>query len=222
MARTLARVAGLVLLIPLVYLLLAVAGALIPRNVGWQQPERGIPVFVSSNAVHADLIVPARATGVDWYALLPPAGVPDPASAAGWIAIGWGQRDFYLKTRNWSDLTLGVAAKAMLGGEALLHVEHRSRPGPSASTRPLHLSPDGYRRMARAIARSFVSDGEGRAIPLPGSGYKDDDVFYEARGTYHAFTTSNQWTANRVADAGATIGVWTPFAQSLMWRFDEE
>jgi uncharacterized protein (TIGR02117 family) len=62
-------------------------------------------------------------------------------------------------------------------------------------------------------------DAEGRARPLVGEGYGDHDTFYEAHGRYHAFRTSNQWTADILAQAGVRIGVWTPFDRGIMWRF---
>lgn len=200
-------------------MLAALAGALIPRNVGCEEPAQGVLVFVRTNGVHADVVLPARAAGVDWYDLLPPEHVRNPALAGGWVGIGWGQREFYLETERWADLTARNAVRALLGGGALMHVGHLPQPSASALHRPLRISPDAYRRMAEAVARSFERDLQGRPVPLVGEGYADNDVFYEARGTYHAFRTSNQWTADMLAHAGVRVGIWTPFEQSIMWRF---
>ncbi|MFN3945942.1 MAG: TIGR02117 family protein [Allosphingosinicella sp.] len=210
------------LAVPLLYLLAALAGALVPRNPGWQEPDAGVQIFVRTNGVHADLVLPADAEGVDWYALLPPDHVRDPGAADGWVGIGWGQREFYLETERWADLTLRTAVRALTGGDPLMHVAHMGTPRPSAAHRPLRLPPDAYRRMAEAIAASFERDADGAAIPLTGEGYRDNDTFYEAHGTYHAFRTSNQWTGDILGHAGVRIGVWTPFEQGIMWRFRDE
>lgn len=195
-----------------------IAGALLPRNAGWHQPAAGIEIFVRTNGVHADLVLPAAALGIDWYTLAPPEHAADPFVADGWIAIGWGQREFYLETPTWADLRIGTALNALTGGDALMHVEHGSRPPQDAWHRPLRIDSAGYRRMANAIGRSFAL-ADGRSQPLPDRGYTSTDVFYEAEGLYHAFRTSNQWTADMLAEAGVTIGVFTPFEQSFMWRF---
>jgi uncharacterized protein (TIGR02117 family) len=205
--------------VPVCYLAVAVAGAVLLRNAGWQEPEAGIEIFVRTNGVHVDLVMPARAADVDWYALAPPSHVEAPNAADGWVAIGWGQREFYLETQSFADLRFGTASRAILGGDALMHVQHGSQPTATYRYRPLRLDPEGFRRMADAITRSFRVDAHGQAIPLLGRGYGADDVFYEAHGTYHAFRTSNQWSGDMLAEAGVAIGIWTPFSQSIMWRF---
>lgn len=216
--RIAGRIALAVAVLPVLYVAAAIAGALLPRNAGWQEPDRGIEIYVRTNGVHADLVLPASAGAVDWYALAPPEHAADPGSAEGWIAVGWGQREFYLETETWSDLRIRTAMQALAGGEALMHVNHGSRPPTTANHRPLRLDPEGYRRMADAIAGTFRRDEQGRAIPLPGRGYDDHDVFYQAHGVYHALRTSNQWTADMLAEGGVEIGVFTPFAQGVMWR----
>jgi uncharacterized protein (TIGR02117 family) len=213
------RALAALLTTPLLYILAALAGALIPRNAGWEEPTGGVQIFVRTNGVHADVVLPAQAEGIDWYEIVPPEHVRDPGAAGGWIGVGWGQREFYLETERWADLTVRNAVRALTGGNTLMHVGHLLQPHPSAIYRPLRVSPDAYRRMAEAIARSFERGVEGNVVPLIGEGYGDHDTFYEARGTYHALRTSNQWTSDVLAYAGVTIGVWTPFEQGIMWRF---
>jgi uncharacterized protein (TIGR02117 family) len=201
------------------YLTAAIVGALVPRNPGWEQPEAGILIWVRTNGVHADLVLPARVAGIDWYEILPPQHVRDAALAGGWIGIGWGQREFYLETPTWGDLTLGTALRALAGGSALMHVTHLSRPRADRWHRPVRITPEAYARLAEAVLADFDRDAQGRPVPLPGTGYGASDTFYEARGTYHAFRTSNVWTGEMLAIAGVRIGVWTPFEQSIVWRF---
>lgn len=135
------------------------------------------------------------------------------------MAFGWGQREFYLETPRWSDLTVRNAARSVFGGDALMHVEHVSPPRSSPDTRPVTLDWPAYRRLVAAVTEGFVIKNAGRPIPLLGKGHDDDDAFYLATGQYNAFRTSNQWAADALADAGVRIGVWTPFAQGIMWRF---
>lgn len=205
--------------VPLLYVVAAVIGSLVPRNAGWREPAEGVQIFLRSNGVHVDLVLPARAQGFDLYRLLPPGHVADPRAAQGWIGLGWGQREVYLETPQWRDLTLRNAVRATLGGGALMHVDHVGAPQPSADTRPVRLEPAAYRRLVAAALADFVRGRDGRPIPLPGRGYGIDDVFYEAGGRYSALRPSNQWTADALAQAGVRVGVWTPFAQGILWRF---
>jgi uncharacterized protein (TIGR02117 family) len=203
------------------YLAAAFVGALVPRNAAWQQPDAGVLIWVRTNGVHADLVLPARAAGIDWYRVTPPEHVREPAHADGWIGIGWGQREFYLETPTWGDLTAGTALRALVGGSALMHVTHLSRPQPGRWYRPVRLTPQAYRTLADAVLAGFERDAQGRALPLPGAGYGPMDTFYQAHGTYHAFRTSNVWTGDMLAIAGVRIGIWTPFEQSILWRIPE-
>lgn len=205
--------------LPLLYLLAAVVGSLVPRNSGWQEPSQGVLIFLRDNGVHVDLVLPASAAGIDLYLLVPPSHIADPEAARGWVAFGWGQREFYLETPRWSDLTVRNAARSVFGGDALMHVEHMARPRPSPDTRPLTLDRQAYGRLVAAVIGGFATQEAGGTIPLLGRGHGDDDVFYEATGRYDAFRTSNQWTADALADVGVRIGAWTPFAQGIMWRF---
>ena len=57
--------------IPALYLLAALVGSLVPVNRGWSEPDEGITIYLASNGIHADLILPAEAQGLDWRPLLP-------------------------------------------------------------------------------------------------------------------------------------------------------
>src|SRR5215213_7018326 len=52
--------------IPALYLLAALFGSLIPVNRGWVEPDQGVTVYLADNGVHADIIMPAVAQGLDW------------------------------------------------------------------------------------------------------------------------------------------------------------
>ena len=148
--------------------------------------------------------------------------ISDPGRAGGWVAFGWGQREFYLETPRWADLTAQNAIRSVIGGEPLLHIEHLGRPRISPETRAIRLDPEAYRRLVASIERYFILDQSRRTIPLRGRGYGPNDIFYEARGRYSALKTSNQWTSDRLAEAGVEIGIWTPFAQGILWRYRGE
>lgn len=78
-------------------------GGAIPANPGWRPPARGIPVYLASNGIHVDLIVPKVAAGdgwrVDWRPLLRPAHLRDPRYAGyDHAGFGWGDARFYRDT----------------------------------------------------------------------------------------------------------------------------
>lgn len=212
-----------VLLLPLLYLVAALAGGLIPANRGWQQPDRGILVFVETNGVHTWIVMPTVTPEMDWRTLVPAADIRSPKSAGNYVAIGYGNREFYLNTPAWKDLTVRRALGAALGtGPSLIHVYHQRDPRPSENERPIVLTSEQYRRMAAFIAGSFDRTARGRTIPLIGRGYGRSDVFYEARGGYNLFYTCNQWAGEALRTAGVRMGIWTPFSQAIMARIEAD
>jgi uncharacterized protein (TIGR02117 family) len=213
---------GLALLIglPLLYFLAAILGTLIPANSDWKEPERGVTIFVRTNGVHTWIMTPKMAEGVDWRSFADPGHIRDRRYAGGdYIAFGFGNRDFYLNTPSWSDLSLPTAFAAAFGrGPALLHVDHVWNPRPGEYQQPIRISPGEYRRLASHIRESFALDAGGRPIPLLGRGYGASDIFYEAKGRYDARRTCNEWSGEALRTAGIRTGIWTPMSQSVMWR----
>lgn len=210
---------GALLALPLLYFLAALIGGLVPANPGWQPPREGVTIFLRTNGVHTWIIVPTVNAEMDWRPLAPPAHIKDPRYAGNYLAMGYGNREFYLNTPRWEDLRLQTALTAAFGrGRSLMHVEHETNPRISGHQRPLLLTSDQYRRLARHIEASFERDLKGQTRPLLGRGYGPADVFYEARGPYNAFLTCNEWTGAALRAAGVRTGIWTPLSQSIMLR----
>ena len=213
------RVALALLAIPALYLLAALIGALVTVNSNWREPDTGVTIYLADNGVHADLILPASAQGLDWRPLLPRSDFADVPTDAGWIAFGAGERRVYLDTPTWGDITPRTAWAALTGGERVMHVEWTRDPGYAA--REIRLTPEQYRRLWAAIRAGFVLDGAGKPIRIDHPGYGPRDAFYEGYGKASAIDTCNQWVASRLRLAGVKAPAWSPFAEGLTWRYRE-
>lgn len=215
-----AKALGLAIALPILFVLAGIIGSIIPANAGWQEPRAGITIFVRTNGVHTWLVLPKVAAGVDLRPLADPTHIADRRyGASDHAAFGFGNRDFYLNTPTWADLTLPTALAAAFGrGPGLMHVDHVHAPRENEYQSALVLSQDQYRRLAGHISESFVRDPDGRLRPLIGRGYGPSDMFYEAHGPYDAARTCNEWTGEALRKAGVRTGIWTPFSQSIMWR----
>ena len=215
-------VAGIVS-VPLFYILAALLLGLVPANVAFNQagPD-GVTIFVLSNGIHTWIVMPKVNADMDWRLYAQPQHLRDPRwGNADHVAIGYGNRDFYLNTPTWGDLTVRRAFAAFFGGgPTLLHVVHVDRPQAEPDQRPIRISHAQYRRLSGFIQARFRMDPGGRPIPLLGRGYGPDDMFYEANGGYSFIFTCNEWTGRALRQAGVRTGLWTPFNQSIMWRLD--
>lgn len=216
------RIAAGIVAVPFLYLLAAFVLGAVPANVAFHQPARGITIFVRSNGVHTWIVMPKVNDEMDWRPYARPEHLRDPRwGHADHVAIGYGNREFYLNTPTWGDLSPRTAALALFGsGGTLLHLEHIHRPRAEESQRPIRIDADQYRRLAGYIQRRFRLDPGGRPIPVTGRGYGPHDMFYEANGGYSFVMTCNEWTGRALRAAGIRTGLWTPFEQSIMWRLD--
>jgi uncharacterized protein (TIGR02117 family) len=212
-----ARIAAAILAIPLLYIFAALIGGLIPVNADWIESDDGINVYVANNGVHADLVLPAKAQGLDWLPLLPKSDMADVPGNAEWIAFGAGERRVYLETPTWGDLSFRTAAIALTGGERVMHVEWVQDPAYAA--RAIRLTPEQYRRLWAAIREGFELDQNGRPIRIDHPGYGPSDVFYRATGKANALRSCNAVAANWLRLAGIKASAWPPFAEGLVWRF---
>ena len=209
--------------VPLLYFLAALLLGAVPANVAFHEAgEEGVTIFVMSNGVHTWIVMPKVDADMDWRLYASPRHLRDPRwGNADHVAIGYGNREFYLNTPTWGDLSLGTAFTAMFGsGTTLLHVEHIDRPRPEPMQRPIRLAPGQYRRLVAFIRERFKLGPDGRPIPVPGRGYGPYDAFYEANGGFSAILNCNEWTGRALRTAGVRMGLWTPLEQSVMWRLD--
>ena len=211
------RIAIALLAIPGIYLFAALIGSLVPVNSIWTEPRDGITIYIADNGVHADLVLPANAQGLDWRPLVPRSDFADVPPDAAWVAFGAGERRVYLETPTWADLSLKTAAIALTGGERVMHVEWVDNPAYAA--REVRLTPEQYRRLWASIRAGFRLDADGKPIRIDHPGYGPRDAFYEGVGKANAIHTCNQWAASRLRLAGVEAPLWSPFVNGLTWRY---
>ena len=181
-------------------------------------PVKGLPptgatpvqAWVLSNGIHTDLVLPMRGPGMDWSTLFHPAHVRAAPADTQYIAIGWGDREIYLHTPQWADLTVARTVRAALGrNDALLHVSHLRHADLAVGTaHPLPLSQAQYERLTAYVLAALP---QGQARPVADAHYAHNDAFYEARGSANLFRTCNNWTGEGLRAAGVTVSRWTPF-----------
>lgn len=213
---TVLALAGSVLL----YLAAAWAGARIPVNTAYRPVATGIPVYLQSNGVHIDVVLPLSAGCACDRRHAPRIGVLEqafdtavPAPRWQWVAVGWGSEQFMLNVPDWDALTPGIALRAITGLDgSVLRLSSVSEPVAGADTRRLLLSPEEYRRLLRYLRDAAGAAPEERAAPIAGP----EDRFYRAGARYSLFQTCNEWVGRGFARAGVRVPLWTPFDRALL------
>jgi uncharacterized protein (TIGR02117 family) len=220
--RVLRRITQGLLALLLIYASIVLIG-LIPVNNDFIPPEDGIEIRIISTAVHADIIVPLVTDDFDWTELFPHELFPEDTQQATHLAIGWGDRGFFLETPTWNDLTLRTAAAALLWPtDSCIHATMMSEGDWRGEGRAVRISRQQYRMIVQFIQRYLKRDETGGVIVIPEITYGDDDVFVESRGRYHAVNTCNTWVGRGMKQAGIRTAWLTPMPRTMFIWLPED
>lgn len=207
----------MLLALPALYMAAALIGSLVPVNPSWTEAAEGTTIYIADNGIHADIIMPVRAQGLDWAPLLPKrdfAAVPD---GSRWIAFGSGEKHVYLDTPTWWDIRPRTVWAALTGGPRVIHVEYVQ--SPYYAVRQIRLRPEEYRRLWAAIRADFALDPSGRPKRVEHPGYGEADAFFKATGNANAVRTCNAVVARWLRLAGVKTSLWPPFTPGLIWQY---
>ncbi|MBT6274741.1 MAG: TIGR02117 family protein [Chromatiales bacterium] len=202
-----------VVAVPLAYVGIATALMVFPANREAPPPpaESSVTIYLVSNGVHVDFVLPVNHHDVTWTRQFPFSDFKDAPENAEWVAVGWGDREFYLHTRRWSDLTIARAFGAVSGSHgALLHVTYLKGAWLRSPLWKVQLSPGQYQRLAAYVRDTASLDHNGVAVAAA-AGYGRIDAFFEAAGQYSPLNTCNAWVGQGLREAGVTVSRWTPF-----------
>jgi uncharacterized protein (TIGR02117 family) len=183
-------------------------------NEDWRPDPDGITIYLVDNGVHTGIVLPVLAAGVDLRTQFRASDLPDARQAGSWLIFGWGDRQFYLETPQWSDVRpMTVLVAAFGSGQSLLHVDHIDGPEDLIEPRPISISRGEYRKLVGLI---LATRQRGSAAV---AGYGPRDVFYPANGRYSMVRTCNVWTGDTLAAAGIRAPLWSPFSGGVMHWF---
>jgi uncharacterized protein (TIGR02117 family) len=208
--RWLTRLVLLLLATIACYLLIALVG-LIPVNNDFRPTPDGIEIWLVSSPIHTDIVLPIRTATIDWRTRFPEGSFSVDPALATHVAIGWGNKQFYIYTPTWADLRFSTAFRALFWpSDSCMHVSLCDAELLPKNAHSVKISADQYRRMVEYIDRGFRHTGNGSAIVIPHSAYGPADAFFEAEGNYHCFNTCNCWTGRALRAAGIRAGWYTP------------
>jgi uncharacterized protein (TIGR02117 family) len=198
----------------------AVLAAFVPRPLFPVEAAGGgvVEIFVASNPIHSDIIIPfddvmrkefaflKAGNGADWF---------DNPNVR-FISFGWGGRAFYLETPTWDRLQAVPLFKGLTIDNAVMHVEPLGEifPG-NPNVTPLRISAGGLVSLRKEIRASFMQGADQAPMLIAGKSYGQSDDFYEATGHFNALLGCNTWAARMLRVAGLRTGLWNPLPQSL-------
>lgn len=177
-------------------------------------------IFIRSNKVHTDLVLPVETSQINWAKLFPYTDTKGKDTHFEYVGIGWGDKGFYLDTPEWKDLKPTTAFVAATGlGKAALHVTYYKAVNEDELTRPIWISDAQYQSIINSIKEKIIWQNNQPINIKTDAQYGDDDAFYEANGKYSIFHTCNTWTNNVLKKAGLKASYWTAFDNGLMSQY---
>jgi uncharacterized protein (TIGR02117 family) len=181
-----------------------------------------VSIYIITNGVHTDIAVPLKNDYYDWSKEIKYAHTKLTDTNMNYLAMGWGDKGFYLETPRWADLKFSVAFNATFGlGSTAIHATFYSALRENTSCKKILISKEQYQRLIQYIYNSFQKNKEGHFMHInTNANYNNMDAFYEANGKYSAFKTCNTWANNALKACGQKACLWTPFDTGIFLKYE--
>ena len=219
--RQLLILVGFLLGVIFLYVILALLLPLIPINAKKTTDPKVVELYILTNGVHTDLVLPVRTSQIDWSQKLPFKNTKGQKTDFRYIAFGWGDKGFYLDTPTWSQLKFSTAFKAAFWlSDSAMHCTYYKQMKEGNDCKKMMLTEQQYQDLIQFIDSRFDKDAAGHYILVPTNAvYGDDDAFYDAKGSYNFTYTCNTWANDGLKVAGQKAALWTATDFGIFWHY---
>ncbi|MDA6069393.1 TIGR02117 family protein [Flavobacterium sp. AC] len=183
------------------------------------KPE--VEIYILTNGVHTDIVMPTKNDQIDWSQQVKFENTKAADSTYKYIAMGWGDKGFYLETPEWSDLKASVAFKAVSGlSNTAIHATYYKKLKEADDCKRMMISKEQYDRLIKYISDSFQKDASGNFLNIKTNAiYGKTDAFYEANGSYSLFHTCNTWANSGLKASGQKCCYWTALDSGIFSKY---
>jgi len=184
-------------------------------------PGNDVIIYISTNGDHTDIIVPVTNQIKDWRSEISYQNTISKDSTNKYVAIGWGDKGFYLNTPTWSQLKFSVAFRAAFAlSTSAVHATFCDNLQESADCKKITISNDQYTQLVKYIDNTFKRDAQGGVINIKTTAnYDREDAFYEAKGKYNLFFTCNTWANGALKACGQKAALWTVSDVGIFYHY---
>jgi len=148
-----------------------------------------VAIYIQTNGDHTDIVVPVKNQVKDWNEEISYQNTKSRDTTAKYVAIGWGDKGFYLNTPTWAQLKFSVAFKAAFAlSTSAVHTTFCKQLKEDNDCKKILISNEQYKKLVAYIDDSFIRDTQGKVINIKtNANYDDEDAFYEAKGNTTCF-----------------------------------
>ncbi len=218
------KIIGRIVLGIIIFLLFYVGAAyFLPKITIDAEPNTSdeIAIFIKTNGVHTDIVVPTKDKMIDWSQTFKFQNTDIADSTFQYLAIGWGDKGFYLETPTWAELKFSTAFKAAFGlSTTALHTTYYRNMPENETCKKILISKKQYRRLIDFIRNSLDLDINRHVEFIQtDANYTQTDAFYEANGHYSLFHTCNTWANEALLSCGQRACWWTPTDSGIFAKY---
>ncbi|MEM9919658.1 MAG: TIGR02117 family protein [Bacteroidota bacterium] len=203
------------------YFLFMLIGYFVPVNRKYEIVAGGVDIYLHSNGMHTDFILPTEHPLFDWKKIIPEKPFDQSLSDTPYIGVGWGDKAFYLDLETWDQLTFKMAAVSLLvpTTPTLMHITaYEQLPYEAKKLTKISISKAQYVKLCSYVLDSFDFDEKQNVQLIPDVGYAENDNFYHAHGSYHALYTCNYWVNHGLKKIGVRTSLWTPTDRGIFYQ----
>ena len=181
-----------------------------------------VTIYIKTNGVHTDIVVPAKNDQMNWTKEVKFSNTTSKDSNYQYMAMGWGDKGFYLQTPTWADLKFSVAFKAAFAlSTTAIHATYYNALQEDSACKRILISKEQYKRLINYITSSFQKDSNRHFINIKtNANYGNTDAFYEATGSYNLFRTCNTWANSGLKACGQKCCLWTIFDTGIFLKYE--
>ncbi|SDS85585.1 conserved hypothetical protein [Mucilaginibacter mallensis] len=183
--------------------------------------SNNVAIYILTNGDHTDVIVPVKNAVKDWSTEVRYQNTISRDTIAKYVALGWGDKGFYLNTPTWAQLKFSVAFRAAFAlSTSAIHTTFCNVPQIGTDCKKIIISNNQYARLVAYVDSSFKRDAQGNIINIKtNANYDSHDAFYEAKGSYNLFYTCNTWANNALKACGQKACLWTPYDRGIFYHY---
>lgn len=194
----------------LTYLLIVTLLSFVSVNEDFAENHQEIPIYILTNGVHTDVVLPIKNEHYDWSNQFKFEHTKSKDTTYQYVALGWGDKGFYLETPTWADLKASTTVKAATGlSSSAMHVTFYKHLKENKSCKKIQISLENYQNLIAFINKSFQTKSRDFLKIETDAVYGKHDVFYEANGSYSLFYTCNSWANQALKAANQKAALWT-------------
>ena len=216
----LAIIIGLLLL----YVIMGFLLPYIPVKEEKTSDPKTIDIYIMTNGVHTDIVMPIRNEVKDWSQFVPVTDTKSKSTDFQYLAVGWGDKGFYLDTPTWADLKASTALKAAFWmSESAMHCTYYKNLKEDKDCIKIPVTKAQYQRLVNFVQGKFDENENRQPILIPTNAvYGNNDAFYDAKGSYSFMQTCNTWANDALKSAGQKAALWTPTDTGIFQQYKKD